>query len=100
MQATAPALPLLLATEFKKSYPRWSVASQVNVWLRRGGLGRHDTGVMDVCGVSVAAGLGHAGCGASCIGGGHSSGCQAAGLQPQLPMIRWLAGSQGQHGGL
>lgn len=64
------------------------------------GLGRHDTGVMDVCGVSVAAGLGRAGCGASCGDGGHSPGCQADGLQPQLPMIRWLAGSQGQHGGL
>lgn len=60
MQATAPALPLSLATAFKKSSPRWRVLSQVNVWLHRGDLGRHDTGVMDVCGVSVAAGLGRA----------------------------------------
>lgn len=37
--------------------------------------------------------------GLSCSGGGHSPDCQTASLQPQLPRIQRLAGSQGHHGG-
>lgn len=93
-----PPCPQSLATAFKKSSlprsvlrPRWTCGSMWQLgkwWYARDGC---------VWGRVSSRGRALGKWGLSHGGGGHSPDCQTASLQPQLPRIQRLAGSQGQH---